>query len=289
MGAFERREIVGAAVGTTINGSLTTGSTSITLTASTGWPTGGTGPWTVVINRGGATEEQVDIASRSSLVLTVNGGAAGRGFNGTTAAAHNSGETIEVIIDKRIADESNNLVHQTLGSVTTKGDLLPGSAANTLTRLAVGTNNYPLVADSTQTTGLRYGWADPGTPTWTPTLTQSGTVTKTVTFAEHLALGKLVWWSTILTVTGSGTSANAVTLGLPVAARSGTSQKVGEGRIVDSGTAANTQNVTWWATSGASTCIALVSANAETGYGVAPANGLAANDLVIASGWYISS
>jgi len=39
---------------------------------------------------------------------------------------------------------------------TAKGDLFVGSAANTYTKLSVGTNNYVLVADSTQATGTKW-------------------------------------------------------------------------------------------------------------------------------------
>ena len=38
--------------------------------------------------------------------------------------------------------------------VDAKGDLLVGSADNTVNRLAVGTNGYILTADSAETTGL---------------------------------------------------------------------------------------------------------------------------------------
>ena len=37
-----------------------------------------------------------------------------------------------------------------------KGDLAGGTGADTAVRLAVGTNGYSLVADSTQTTGLKW-------------------------------------------------------------------------------------------------------------------------------------
>ncbi|NBQ97857.1 MAG: hypothetical protein EBU12_06480 [Microbacteriaceae bacterium] len=40
--------------------------------------------------------------------------------------------------------------------VDAKGDLIVGTADNTVGRLAVGTNGYTLVADSSQTTGLAY-------------------------------------------------------------------------------------------------------------------------------------
>lgn len=51
------------------------------------------------------------------------------------------------------------------GSVATdtiwdaKGDLAGGTGSDTAARLAVGTNNYVLIADSAQTTGLKWGVA----------------------------------------------------------------------------------------------------------------------------------
>lgn len=39
---------------------------------------------------------------------------------------------------------------------TAKGDMFIGSAANTYTKLSVGTNNFVLVADSTATTGTKW-------------------------------------------------------------------------------------------------------------------------------------
>lgn len=68
---------------------------------------------------------------------------------------------------------------------------------------------------------------------YTPTLTQSGTVTATVGHAVWARWGRLIVVNVNLTVTGTGTGANAVTVTLPVtAARSGTTN--GTGHIFDS-------------------------------------------------------
>lgn len=56
-----------------------------------------------------------------------------------------------------------NAIPKTL--IDAKGDLIAGSAADTAARLAVGTNNYVLTADSTTATGLK--WAAPASGGWT--------------------------------------------------------------------------------------------------------------------------
>lgn len=68
--------------------------------------------------------------------------------------------------------------------------------------------------------------------TWTPAITQSGAVTATVNHAVYGRWGRLIVASFRLTVTGAGTSSNAVAISLPVtAARSIGS--VGTGLIFD--------------------------------------------------------
>lgn len=67
---------------------------------------------------------------------------------------------------------------------------------------------------------------------WTPTVTQSGSVTVTNTYSRYIRVGRLVhgWFN--LAVTGSGTGANAVIIGIPLtAATSGIS--VGTGELTD--------------------------------------------------------
>ncbi len=53
---------------------------------------------------------------------------------------------------------------------------------------------------------------------YTPTLIQSGAVTKTVTYAHYTQVGKWVRFEVKLTVTGTGTATNAITVSLPVTA-----------------------------------------------------------------------
>ena len=53
---------------------------------------------------------------------------------------------------------------------------------------------------------------------YVPTLTQSATVTKTVTYANFIRVGRMVNVVVNLAVTGTGTAANNVVVGLPVAA-----------------------------------------------------------------------
>ena len=80
-----------------------------------------------------------------------------------------------------------------------------------------------------------------GLTAYTPTLVQSGAVTKTSTAAWFQA-GKLtvVYWS--LAVTGSGTGNNAVTVGLPGTAKTG-SAAYGSGNIVDASAVTNNPGV----------------------------------------------
>ena len=91
---FERREYVGGAAPSALAANITASSLSITGAALTDWPTGGTGPFYIVIGRATATEEKVRCTARSGNVLTV-ADVADRGVDGTSAGAHTSGEAIE--------------------------------------------------------------------------------------------------------------------------------------------------------------------------------------------------
>lgn len=53
---------------------------------------------------------------------------------------------------------------------------------------------------------------------YTPSLQQGGNVSKTVTYARYIKLGRLVVAEVYLAVTGSGSSSTAIEVGLPVTA-----------------------------------------------------------------------
>lgn len=72
-----------------------------------------------------------------------------------------------------------------------------------------------------------------GWTSYTPTLTQSATVTKTVNYAKYIRIGRTIICSVDLAVTGAGTAANGVVIGLPVAASSAHGRSLGTGSIFD--------------------------------------------------------
>lgn len=100
-----RKSFAGAAPRTTLNGSITNVSTVIVVASGTGYPSGGTNPFVVVIDRGLASEEKVLVQSRSGTSLTV--ASSGRGYDGTAATSHASGAFVEHVLDADTVDEAN--------------------------------------------------------------------------------------------------------------------------------------------------------------------------------------
>lgn len=154
--ALEDRDYAGGAVETTITALISPTALSIPIQVATGWPSGGAnGPFHVIIDYDVAGREVVEVASRTGTTLTV-ADTSKRGVTGTTAAEHQSGAKIRHCFTSQDADEANRAVLNTIGRVTTKGDLIAATGANVFARRAVGSNGLPLVADSAQATGLNY-------------------------------------------------------------------------------------------------------------------------------------
>jgi hypothetical protein len=62
-------------------------------------------------------------------------------------------------IDSTVFTNAGNAINKTI--VDAKGDIIAATAADTVARLAVGTNGFVLTADSTQSTGIK--WAEVAT------------------------------------------------------------------------------------------------------------------------------
>jgi len=139
MAAVTRRQYKGAAAQTTITNALAPGDTSITIAATTGWPSTASVPFYVVISPGTATEEKCSATiSGSTLTLT-------RAQDDTTAQSHSSGATIYPVFTADEADEANKLA----STLTTRGDLLTMGAGPDFARLAIGAANTVLKSDGT--------------------------------------------------------------------------------------------------------------------------------------------
>ena len=104
-----------------------------------------------------------------------------------------------------------------LSTVTTKGDLIAGTASATVARLGAGTNGYVLNADSTQATGL--AWVASVTTSSTSTLTNKSLSDSTTFIVDATdATKKLnidVTGTTAITGTLTSTFTTAKTLTLP--------------------------------------------------------------------------
>ena len=113
------------------------------------------------------------------------------------------------------------LTTPTISTIDAKGDLLVGTADNTIGRLAVGTNTYILTADSAETTGLK--WAAPAgggftfaayTPTYTNFTLGNGTV-----IARYAESGKLVFFQVQITFGSTTSVSGLIKISLPVTAK----------------------------------------------------------------------
>jgi hypothetical protein len=144
-----RRSYAGAAPACTLTNAINSSDTSALLTGDvTNWNNTTNGPFYMVIDPGLSTEEKVLVSSRSGSSLS----SITRGVDGTTASSHSAGATCYPVFTAVDADQANKVA----STLTTKGDLL-ATDGTVLNRLAVGTNDYVLKADSTATNGVAWG------------------------------------------------------------------------------------------------------------------------------------
>ena len=102
-------------------------------------------------------------------------------------------------------------------TIDAKGDLIPGTGADTFARLAVGTDYGFLQADAAQATGLL--WNNAAWTTYTPTVTATtGSFTTVSATGRYTRVGKLCVTQFTVTITTNGTAAGQVVVTAPFGA-----------------------------------------------------------------------
>jgi hypothetical protein len=161
------RKYSSTSVATTLAAGINSSTTSITVAAGTGstlmggvtLTAGNVDQFTVAIDVDTINEEIVFVTGISTDTLTVV-----RGRAGSSAIAHTAGASVKHVLT------SDDLNFYTTGvatadaaipksTVTAKGDVLVATASGTVSKIAVGTNDYVLTADSAAATGIKWAAA----------------------------------------------------------------------------------------------------------------------------------
>lgn len=154
--------------------------------------------------KGGTTGQILSKASNTDLdytwitndvgditAVTAGTGLSGGGTSGAVTLSIDTATTVDLSTAQTLTNKtltSPVLTTPTISTVDAKGDLLAGTADNTIGRLAVGTNGQILTADSSTATGLKWASAAGGggkvlqvvqATTNTPTTTNSTSFTDT--------------------------------------------------------------------------------------------------------------
>ena len=151
------RKYSSISVATTLNGTISSSATTITVSTGTAalllggvtLSAGNVDQFAIAINPDTAGEEICFVTAVSGDIFTVV-----RARAGSTALTHTTGATIQHVLTGEDLDFFGSSAPTAY--VTAKGDLLAGTASGAIARRSVGTNDQALVADSTAATGVSY-------------------------------------------------------------------------------------------------------------------------------------
>jgi hypothetical protein len=164
------RKYSSISVATTLNGTISASTTTIQVATGTAslllggvsLAAGNVDQFAIAIDPDTTNEEIVFVTGVSGDIFTVV-----RGRASSTAITHTTGATIQHVLTGEDLDYFNN--QAAASYVTAKGDLLAGTAAGAIARVAIGTNGQALVANSAVSTGVN--WATPTDTTKIPLAT----------------------------------------------------------------------------------------------------------------------
>ena len=192
-----------------------------TVTPNFNWPV----PTSTDLVKDGATAIEALGDSIDASLLDLKGGTTGQVLSKnsntdmdfiwvTDAAGDITGVTAGTGISGGGTSGTVTVTNSMATAIDAKGDLVPGTGADTFARLAVGTNDSFLQAASGESTGLK--WAGTYT-TYTPTISAtSGTITSTsVQGFRYLKIGNMVHVNGRVNVLNKGTGTGALRVTLP--------------------------------------------------------------------------
>jgi hypothetical protein len=133
---------------------------------------------------------------------------------------------------KWVTSDDANAIQNTI--VDAKGDLIGATASDTPARLAVGANGTMLVANSAESTGLKWTTATDQFPwqTWTPTYDRL-TIGNGTVVARYQKIGKTINFFWRLTWGSTTTSGSYPVVSAPVAALPQNQYEVGFATLAD--------------------------------------------------------
>jgi hypothetical protein len=185
-------DIDGGVPSTTLNGAITSGATSITVADGSSYPDGTNGNFYIVIDLGAAAEETIECSARSSNTFTV----ATRGADGTSAASHDNGATVQHVVPALTLQEANTHANQTTGTPHGSAYVTPSGNVATATALETG-RTIVLSGDVSGTSGSFDG-------------TANATITTTVADDSHNHTDSTITGTLSNDTTGNAATATAL-------------------------------------------------------------------------------
>jgi hypothetical protein len=170
------------ALPTTLSGSISSGATSITVGATTGFP--GSLPYVLALDYGAGTEELVSVSGVAGLTLTVS-----RGFSGTSAQSHSLGAVVRHVYHAGDATDFRTHEAAVANAHGVTGNLVGDTQAQTLTNKTLTsptinggalsgtfTGAHTYSGAVTQSGGGTMSGTFTGTPTFSGNVTHSGEI-----------------------------------------------------------------------------------------------------------------
>lgn len=223
--ANDQGDITGVTAGTGISGGGTSGTVTVTNSMATAIDAKGD----LIAGTAADTFARLAVGTNGQVLAADSTAATGLAW-----ITNDVGDITEVTAGTGISGGGTSgavtITNSMATAIDAKGDLVAGTAADTFSRLAVGTNNQILMADSTAGTGLK--WAGDWT-TFTPTL-GGITIGNGSREGRYMQIGKTIIFSMRLVFGSTTTITGTPSMDLPVTAK--ITQFFTTGEIEDAGT-----------------------------------------------------